>query len=286
MSTRGELARQGLRGALETRRRAKVSKADPICVYDLAERLGVEVRFCSGNSFGGMYAKASKTVLVPALRPPGRQAFTCGHELGHWYFGHGNQIDELNAIEHNSGGTPQERLVNIYGGYLLMPPWAVKDAFARREWKPAECSPVQFYAVACQLGVGYETLVQHLRWSLALIAPGLAYELLKTGPKQLRELLLGHDGARHLVLADRAWTKVAVDLQVGDKVILPDGVRLEGKSALIVERREVGTVVEGLRPGITRAEISEDSWSIFVRVSRKDFVGRSTFRHLEDPDAE
>src|SRR5258707_13572991 len=110
MNTWRDLARQGLRGALETRRQAKVSKAEPICVYDLAERLGVEVKFCSGNSFGGMFAKASKTVLVPALRPPGRQAFTCGHELGHWYFGHGTHIDDLNAIEQHSGGAPQERL--------------------------------------------------------------------------------------------------------------------------------------------------------------------------------
>ena len=286
MSTWKELARQGLRGALETRRRAKASKADPICVYDLAEQLDVEVRFCSGNSFGGMYAKASKTVLVPAFRPPGRQAFTCGHELGHWYFGHGSRIDELNDIEQNSASAPKERLANFYGGYLLMPPWAVKDAFARRGWEPGGSSPTQFYAVACQFGVGYETLVQHMRWSLALLTPGRADELLKTSPKQLRQSLLGHDRARHLVLADRAWTKVAVDLQVGDMAILPDGVKLEGKSALVVGKREMGTLVEGLRPGITRAESPEGSWYTFVRVSRKDFVGRSVFRHLEDPDAE
>src|SRR6266481_1055252 len=114
MSTWKELARQGLRGALETRRRANASKADPICVYDLAERLGIEVKFCIGNSFGGMYAKASKTVLLPAFRPPGRQAFTCAHELGHWYFGHGSRIDELSDFEQNFPSAPKERLVNIY----------------------------------------------------------------------------------------------------------------------------------------------------------------------------
>src|SRR6266566_2951861 len=220
MSTWKDLGRQGLRGALETRRRAKISKADPICVYDLAERLGVEVKFCSGNSFGGMYAKPSKTVLVPAFRPPGRQAFTCAHELGHWYFGHGTHIDELSDVEHSAHGSPQERLVNIYASYLLMPPWAVRDALARRGLRPGDCPPTQLYAVACQLGVGYETLLQHLRWSLSLITPARADELLKTSPKQMRCSLLGHDRARHLVLADRAWTNVAVELQVGDMAIL------------------------------------------------------------------
>lgn len=286
MSTWKELGRQGLRAALETRRRAEVSKSDPICAYDLAERLGVEVKFCGGNSFGGMYAKSSKTILVPAFRPPGRQAFTCAHELAHWYFGHGTHIDELADIENNTEGLPQERLANIYASYLLMPPWAVEDALTRRALKPGECSPIELFAVACQLGVGYETLVQHLRWSLSLIMPPRADELLKTSPKQMRNSLLGQDRTRHLVIADRVWRKVAVDLQVGDIAILPNGVKLEGQSTIIAEKHQEQTVVEALRPGISRAQSEDGTWCAFIRVSRKDFIGRSAYRHLEDPDAE
>ncbi|MHB8523786.1 MAG: ImmA/IrrE family metallo-endopeptidase [Limisphaerales bacterium] len=252
----------------------------------MAERLGVEVRFCGGDSFGGMYARVSNTILVPALRPPGRQAFTCGHELGHWFFGHGTHIDELKAVEHNSKAAPQERLANIYASYLLMPPWAVEDSFAKRCWKPSDCSPVEIYAVACQLGVGYETIVQHLRWSLALITSNRADELLKTSPKQLREYLLVPDRIRHLVVTDCAWTKIAVDLQVGDAALLPDNVKLEGKSAIILGKQQMGTLVEGCKPGITRAESCDNSWCAYIRVSRIDFVGRSTYRHLEDPDAD
>jgi uncharacterized protein DUF955 len=286
MSTWRELARQGLRGALETRRRANVSKADPICVYDLAERLGVEVKFCGGSSFGGMYAKASQTVLVPALRPPGRQAFTCAHELGHWYFRHGSQIDQLSDIDQDSDSTPEERLANIYAGYLLMPPWAVEDVFTRRGLDPNVYSPLQTYVAACQLGVGYETLVQHLRWSLALVTPGRADELLKTTPKQIRDSLVGQDRTRHLVVADHAWAKVAIDLQVGDFALIPHGLRLEGDSAHVQDKRDTGILVEGCTPGITRAASQDGSWHAFLRVSRKDFAGRSLYRHLEDPDAD
>ena len=102
------LARRALRGALETRRRVRASTLDPVCVYDLAEQLGIEVKFFAGNSFGGMYVKTSQTILVPSLRPPGRRAFTCAHEIGHWFFGHGTRIDRLGEIGRRSERKPEE----------------------------------------------------------------------------------------------------------------------------------------------------------------------------------
>jgi hypothetical protein len=269
---------------LETRRRAGKSKSEPVCVFDLAEGLGVEVKFCPGNSLGGMYAKASQTILVPALRPPGRQAFTCAHELGHWVFGHGTRIDEWDDMERDRDDQPEERLVNHFASYLLMPPWAVEAAFAQRRWNPSNCTPTQAYIVAGQLGVGYETLIQHLRWSLRLIPVHHAEELLQTTPKQFRRSVLGYDEARHLVIADHAWSNVAVDLQVGDAAILPESVAVEGSSATVTGAHEMGVVVTARVPGISRAESADGAWAVFVRVSRKDFVGRSTYRFLEDPD--
>lgn len=280
------LARQALRGALETRRRIPVGKSDPICVYDIAERLGIEVRFFGGNSFGGMYAKASQTILVPSLRPSGRRAFTCAHEIGHWFFGHGTRIDELSIIGSRSESDPEEYVANTFAGYLLMPPWAVGEAFERRRCSPITCTPLQAYTVAMQLGVGYGTLVSHLQWSLGLITPARADELLKTTPKQLRESLLGGDRTRHLVIADHAWTRVPIDLQVDDMAILPEGVAVEGRSASIVGSHHLGALVVGRSPGISRAEAHDGSWSAFVRVARRDFEGRSIYRHLEDPDVD
>ncbi len=280
-----EIARQGLRGALETRRRAKVPKMDPVCIYDVAERLEVEVKFCGGNSFGGMYAKASQTILVPALRPAGRRVFTCGHELCHWYYGHGQHIDALDDIRWGHESSPQERLANCYSGYLLMPPWALEQALSTRGLNPRTASPLELYRIACQFGVGYETIVQHLRWSVEEIDQRRADELLKVSPKQLRESLIGANRTRHLLLVDKYWAKVPVDLQVGEMAILPGTIRLEGAAAREVERHKLGSLIEAILPGIARVETTDGAWSAFIRVSRKDFVGRSIYRHLEDPDA-
>jgi len=284
MSNGKERARQALRGALEVRKRARASISEPICVYDAAEQLGLAVLFLPEKSLGGIYSKASQVILIPTYRPPGRQAFTCAHEIGHWYYGHGTSIDEINDLEQYSENKPEERLADIFASYLLMPSWAVNEAFARRGWSPSNCTPIQVYTVAGQLGVGYQTLVQHLRHSLRLISPAHAQQLLKTTPKQLRSALLGNDAPTHLIIVDHAWTKVAIDLQVGEAAILPASVRLEGQSANAVGNHKLGLIIEGRRPGITRAETHDKSWAAFVRVSRKDFTGRSIYRHLEDPD--
>lgn len=280
------LARQALRGALETRRRLPAARSDPICVYDMAERLGIEVRFVAGNSFGGMYAKSSQTILVPSLRPSGRQAFTCAHEMAHWFFEHGTRIDELAIIDARTYTNPEEHLANTFAGYFLMPPWAVTEAFQRRRCSPISCTPLQAYGVALQLGVGYGTLISHLRWSLQLITPLRAEELLQTNPKQLRETVLGGNLTRHLVIVDPAWTKIPVDLEVDDMAILPKNVCLEGESVGLFSGHHLGTLVVARAPGITRAETLDPSWAVFLRVSRKNFEGRSIYRHLEDPDVD
>ena len=167
-----------------------------------------------------------------------------------------------------------------------MPPWAVTRAFERRDAEPGACSPIEFYTVACQLGVGYSTLVYHLRWSLETISPRRAEELLQIAPREIRRRVLGCDYAGHLIIADTAWEKVAVDLQVSDLAILPRNVAVgEGGTALVGEN-ELGTIIEARVPGISRAEIADKTWSCFIRVSRKHFVGRSIYRHLEDPDVD
>ena len=286
MSDRKFIGRQALRNALATRRRVSASKSQPVCVYDIAEELGVEVLFRPENSLDGMYVKTSRTILIPSNRPPGRQAFTCAHELGHCLFGHGSRIDEIAVLEEEHAHDPEERLANAFGGYLLMPPWAVKEAFFRRNWVPRSSKPLQVYIVAGQLGVGYETLVRHLFHSLNMLSLTDMELLLRSTPKRLRRSLLGHDNSRHLIVVDRAWTKIALDLQVGDFLILPTGVNLEGGCATIVGDHPLGTLGQAMLPGIARVQDCDGSWATFVRVSRRDFVGRSIYRHLEDPDVE
>jgi Zn-dependent peptidase ImmA (M78 family) len=284
MSNPQEIAREALRGALDIRRRVSASNSQPICVYDTAEQLGIEVIFRPETSLGGLYSKTAQVILIPTHRPPGRQAFTCAHEVGHWFFGHGTGIDEIGDLERYHEDDPKERLVDIFASYLLMPPWAVREAYDRRKWKISNCTPKQAYTIAGQLGVGYETLVQHLRLSLNLISSHHAEQLLKITPKQLRHSVLGHDCAPHLVIADDSWSHVALDLRVGDVAIIPTSTNLEGGSVAIVGSHELGQLIQARQPGISRAESPNQSWAFFIRVSRKDFIGRSTYRHLEDPD--
>ena len=284
------IATRGARGAVEVRYGLDLADEDPVCVYELAADLGVNVRFQGGNSFGGMYDNQSKTVLVPARHPPGRQAFTCAHELGHWYFGHGSRIDEVEEEGSRLADRdlPEERLVNAFAAHLLMPLRAVKAAFRRRGWDPARSTPLQVYTVASQLGIGYSTLVYHLRSALCLIGSPHAEALLKTSPKKLRAELLGSDlpTTAHLVIADALWSRVAVDLRVGDVAILPAGVSLAGKSAALCGETGQGALVTALRPGLTQAQTPGAGWSAFLRVSRHGYVGLSKYRFLEEPDNE
>lgn len=281
------LARQALRAALTVRARAGVSIERALCVYDVANHLGLEVRFVAGSTLGGLYARDAGVILVPAERPPGRQAFTCAHELGHWFFGHGTRVDELLDIDADTESEPQELLVNAFAGYLLMPAKAIDAAFARRRWNPRTATPLQIYVVATQLGVGYGTLVGHLRWSAGILSVERSAELLRISPKSIRTSILADaQNATRLVVVDEAWCDVPVDLSVGDLAIIPKDSALEGVSVRIVATHELGVVLAASLPGLARVQSNATPWATFVRVSRRGFVGRSIYRHCEDPDAE
>lgn len=282
---RTDLARQALRAAIELRQKIGISERDPLCIYDAAEKLGVEVRFCLGDSFGGLFSKTSMTILVPTSRPRGRQAFTCAHELGHWYFDHGSRLERLLDQSHPSED-PEEYLVDVFAGYFLMPPWAVRNIFARRNINPKTISPLQLYAVASQFGVGYQTLIDHLAYSLRILPISRRKDLLKVGPKDIRQQVLGKFApeCKHASLVDVSWERVPVDLQVGDVAVLPPGTIIEGRSIKTIGDTSFGQLVQGIRPGVGRADMKAASWATFLRVSRADFVGRAAYRHLEDPD--
>ncbi len=283
-SSRTGITRQGFRGALDLRNKSNVSGAAPICVYDLAETLGVEVRFVRETSFEGMYSRASRTILVPALRPPGRKAFACAHELGHWFFGHASSLYELEAFEGCLERSYEEILANAFASYLLMPPKAVRKAFQSRGWPLRGGTPLQVYTVAMQLGVGYSTLTNHLFRSLGMISAEQAARLLKVHPKDLRRKLLGCTDAPHLVIVDPAWDSVPVDLEVGDYAVVPKGSHIEGRAVAVSHESFFGLAVIALEPGSAHLVSEDRDWVTIVRISKRSFVGRSIYRYLEDPD--
>ena len=192
MNDRRAIARQAMGAALRTRRSVGYGLDHAICVFDLAEKLGVEVRFLDLPSMEGMYTSASSpTIIVSSLRPTGRRAFNCAHELGHHYRQDGVEIDELVEQWDKPRFDPKEFAADCFAGTLLMPKLAVSKAFAVRGWSMEECTPEQAFMVAGYFGVGYTTLVHHLRSALQVLPDSRARALLKVSPRNAQSLLIG-----------------------------------------------------------------------------------------------
>ena len=286
MNNRTVIARQALQGAIMVRRKANIARFEPICVFDLAEKLDIEVMFLAAPSLEGMYAKASKTIILTSQRPIGRKALTCAHEIGHWWYNHGDSIDDVDSIESYNPGFPIEQLVNDFAAHLLMPKWAVKKVIQNRGYNLLSCSPVEIYQLSCQLGVSYTALIQHLRYSLKLIPPEQAGTLLSISPKSIKSECLGFEFSGNLLIADQHWSAVPIDIEVGDKIIVPQHCHVEGGAVVPDDTVPKGLVLTAQTPGIGRIQSKDGNWASFIRVCKKDFTGRSIYRHLEETDDE
>ncbi|MCG3121876.1 MAG: hypothetical protein GIKADHBN_00248 [Phycisphaerales bacterium] len=223
-ATRTNLAREALEKSVEIREEFGYGFRSPLCIYELCDRARVKVQFVDEVSMEGVYAALAKpTILVSSLRPLSRRAFTCAHEFGHHVFGHGSTIDELQDEAAEGAFQPNEFLVNAFAGFLLMPSQGVKRAFSSRSVDAATATPEQIYAVACAFGVGYETLIGHLQYSLKSIAAPRADLLRKAKLPQIRERILGTPTKDPLVIADRHHAIGTLDAEVGTLVLLPKG---------------------------------------------------------------
>ena len=283
-----ELFMRGVRKALQVRAQAGIGSADSLCVYDLAECLGVEVRLVALANMEGMYCQAARPhILVSALRPAGRQVYTCAHELGHHVFRHGNRIDEMVPDRAPKAlRDPDEFLAECFAGILLMPKTAVNSAFHRRAWDPNQCTPIQILEIAGCFGVGYQTLIHHMSRALDILPMQLAETLERLSVAKVRGQVLGEPCPHDLFIVNRSWMSRPADLQIDDLIILPSGSQYEG-SCLIEDRQEPNRlVVRGAMQGKGKVSAADGSWSVAVRVSRRDYHGRNIFRHLEEDDAD
>ena len=282
MNDRRAIARQAMGAALRMRRSVGYGLDHAVCVYDLAEKLGVEVRFLDLPSMEGMYTSASSpTIIVSSLRPPGRRAFTCAHELSHHHRRDGVDIYELVEQWDKPRFDPKEFAADCFAGALLMPKLAVSKAFAVRGWSMEECTPEQTFMVAGYFGVGYTTLVHHLRSALQILPDSRARALLKVSPRKAQSLLLGWQTPQSVVVVDAHWTGRAVDVEEGNLIFVRGGANPEGACIETLPEVEHGRLFRAVKPGIGRLETST-SWSAFVRVSRRDYVGRALYRHWEE----
>lgn len=286
MIQRRNLVDTALKTALRMREAANLRLNDAVCAYDFAEQNGIkDVRFVDIPSLEEMYFKNSSTILVSTYRPAGRKAYNCAHGLGHHIFKHGNCIIEFQAEQDKkSRFDADEFLAECFAGFLLMPKVAVSYGFSSRGWDMKSCTPLQMYTVAGWLGVGYQTLIHHMRDSLNLLSPTQATELTKVHHKQLRSRIIGMDIAENVVIVDLQWRGRPIDIEVGDLIIAPPDVCFEGVSLSLAEKQLTSTIYSGKKPGLARLSHLESGWSAYVRVSRRDYVGLNTYRHFEDPD--
>lgn len=282
--TNKKLATDALAKALWVRKRLGVPLDESVSALDAAEKLGMEVRLVDLPSMEGMYVAGEQPkIILSSMRPQGRRNFTCAHEIGHHIFGHGEQFDELtderSMLRRND---PQEFSADCFAAYFLMPKATIENGMKRRGLTYHSISPVQAYALASWLSVGYQTLINHLLYGINMISRAKANQLLKLGPRDIRQQLLGHAVTTHLHLADTYWIGRAIDCEVGDYLLLPKGTVAEGDQLVVTENFSKGLLIQTRASGIARVSNSDLDWSAFVRISPRNYIGRSCYRFEED----
>ncbi|HYH95907.1 ImmA/IrrE family metallo-endopeptidase [Hyalangium sp.] len=285
---RRELAKRALEKALEVRETADFDDESPICVYELCEKMKIRVQFAALASMEGTYiAGVRPQIYLSSLRPLGRRAFTCGHEVGHHVFGHGSAIDELRKEdEANPVFKPDEFLVDAFSGFLLMPQVGVRNAFRVRGWNIRAASPEQVFTVACNFGVGYEALANHLGYSINEISPIRVQELGRMKLPTIRRSILGHPSDRPLIVADRDFRRPTLDAEVGTQILLPAGVVADSPSLGLLEDLPGGRLFQAGKPSLVRVHDPNSAWAIIVRIARFQYEGLARYRHVEEEEGD
>lgn len=284
MRDRRAVARRAMAEALRIRQRTSLGLADPICVYDLALRQGIEVRFVDISTMEGSYIDAPLPhILVSSLRPSGRRSFTCSHELGHHALGHGSTLDEFVSMGSQPQSPIEEFEADCFAGALLMPKVAIDRAFALRSWDPRNCTPDQAHILSNLFGVGYTTFIHHLEGALRMLSREQAKALRKVSPSRAQAMATGWESDSAVCVVDECWHGRPIDIEVGDLVKLHGSPTIDGNCVESVVDSHQDHMLRALRPGISRLE-TQSGRSAFVRVSRRNYTGRLIFRHEEEAD--
>ncbi len=279
---RRALILEGAEAASAARERLGLDLIAPIDIYAAAKALDVRVRFLD-ISMEGFYLKGPPPrVMLSALRPLARRAFTCAHEIGHHWFGHGSTIDELQDDERSDSQIPEEVLANAFASFMLMPTIGLRRAFSSRGWKLSNVTPAQMLTVASEFGVGYRTLLAQLSVTLNDIQPDVRAELEKWTPQEIRQKLLGKNNATGLVILDESHKTASVDLEQGYALAVPTDASVFGAVLTQLQSIPDFDVYRAVSRG--KATVTTPQWEAEARVAPKKFIGPAEYRFLEDPD--
>lgn len=249
----------------------------PICPFNLADAIGMDVRFVKISSFEGMYLADENIILISAQRPDGRKRFTCAHELGHHVLGHGTVIDEI--IE--SGPDIEiEKEADFFASMLLMPASLIKLSLKELQIDPNLITPEKLYILSKYIGVSFGALLTQLYFNLKVIGYHSYQELKKSSlPKIKLSILPTIEKNKDIYIVGNWWRERAIDVIEGDCLLFDFPCEYEGSSVAIVEgtdNREFKCVL----PGISR--VFNNEWAGFVRVSKANFAGMYQYMHEED----
>ena len=276
-----------MQAAAECRDELNLDPFGPVDPFAIATALGVKVVLIDTSMEGFYFKQPNPRVLLSSLRPVPRRAFTCAHELGHHWFGHGSTIDQLQEDERAESEKPEEVLANAFAAALLMPSVGLRGAFARRGWDQANPTPVQLFTIACQFGVGYATLLNHMSFTLREISAARRAELDRWTPQRIRRQLLDDDYDAMLVV-DALNEAANFDVELGTAVLLPPGVAAGGSALAFVRQGDDFDLYETVKRGI--ATVTGLTAPFAVRVMPKmsenaaGYVGAAANRFEEDPD--
>ena len=279
-----KLSSRALKAALTLRKKMEYQLWEPLCVNDLVDTMNIILKYEDIKSAEGLYIKdPGPAIIIGAHRPIVRQNFSCAHELGHHIFGHGTKLDEfINHMDFDQPFDEDEFLADCFAGFLLMPKVAVQNAFNNRQWSLTQPEYEQFFIISGLLGVGYTTLVKHMRFSLKMLNKNQTSVLLSKSPAKIKQKILSCDSSpENLIIVDKHWLRPTINILVGDMIVVPLNTDIHSDFKF-VKTTQYGDVFQSNAVGITRISNIDFGLSVFVRTSKKEYFGLNKYKHLED----
>lgn len=269
--------------AERVRVRYKIDRVSPIDIISIIHNCGCDIKFMTLPSLEGLYSPVPRaTIIIGSQRPAGRRNYTCAHELGHHLFKHGTCIDQLNQDGLKIKNQPNEFLADMFAGYLLMPQSAIKRTLKERKWLINDLTAIEIYTLSSYFGVGYTTIIEHLRWTLKILNEKQYHELLKIQPRQIKYRYYT-EAKNELFIVDFHWQTRAIDLEIGDSVCFPANIIFDNMDFFkIIETNNKKVIASPIKTGYTRVLHNQQNWSVNIRISRKNYNGLAVYRFLED----
>jgi Zn-dependent peptidase ImmA (M78 family) len=250
----------------------------PVCPFNLADSMGLDVRFVKIPSFEGMYVADEKVILISSLRPDGRKRFTCAHELGHHILRHGTVIDEIIDV---GSDKEIEKEADFFAATLLMPAsfikLAAKDLDVNFDCLTAE----KTYMLSKYAGVSFEALLTQLYYNYRLINRNTFNRLKGMRLAEIKKSIYANiSNNTEVFIVGNWWKERAIDAVVGDTIFMQSFCQHEGDSISILSNDTSNQVFKCITPGISKIFNSE--WSGFIRVCRPNYAGMYQYMHEED----